>query len=736
MLRRVWDRFALAPSVEDDASRDARTLRVVTWALIGASLLALAFEALILHRPVLRATVWGGVALFAAALWLTARGHLAPARFTVMLALLGALSVTLYTGLSGIHSVTTMMLPAVIVVGALILSRRGFLVITVLTVVSAAGLVVADIHGVIHTPYHEIAAYRDAIAPSLYLLFTALLVRTLAADLTRSLDKARRNARELTAANVRLEQQAGALEQSEARWRAYFEDATDLVFILDTNGRIVSLNRVTCETLGYPCEELIGCSAIDLCEPDDQPAVAEAFRTIIAGGRVEQAEVRARTRDGRTVVLELRGRTLREQGRVVGTFHIGRDITERRRTEEERARAHALREHEEKERRELEARLQQAHKLESLGRLAGGIAHDFNNLLMAILGNIDLSLDLLPSESPAREPLVAAGRASGRAAELTRQMLACAGRGKFSVETIDISDLIDATADLLRASVSKKAEVRLALARGLPPIRGDVSQVRQILLNVVVNASEALGDREGSITITTGAGFCGRAELVDYLHSDDLPEGRYVSLEIRDTGPGMDAETAARVFDPFFTTKFTGRGLGLAVVLGIARGHRAAVRIDSAPGGGTAFRVLFPAASATDGAAVGLGAEVPVSGSGMVLLVDDEEDVRQPARAMLERLGYEVVEAADGRAAIGLFAEHRASIRCVLLDLSMPHMDGEEAFRALRASDPTVRVIISSGYGEHDTASRFTEQEPDGFIQKPYTLQRLGEVLSRVMATG
>jgi two-component system, cell cycle sensor histidine kinase and response regulator CckA len=736
MLRRVWDWFAFAPPAEDDAARDARNLRLVAWALIGASVLALVFEALLLHRALVRVLLWNAIALLLLSEWLTRHARLALARFTVMLVVLGVLTVTLYTGYSGIHSVTTMMLPAVIVVGAMLLSRRGFLVITVLTVASAVGLVVADIHDFIHTPYQGIATYYDVIAPALYLIFTALLVRVLAVDLTRSLDRARRNARELAAANARLEKQADALEQSEARWRAYIEEATDLVFILDTTGRVVSANRTTCTTLGYAAEELVGRNALELCEPDDQPAVTEAFRTIIGGGRVEQVETRARTRDGRTVVLDLRGRTLRDQGRVTGTFHIGRDITERRRLEEERARSQAQREREEKERHGLEARLQQAHKLESLGRLAGGIAHDFNNLLMAILGNIDLALDLLPHGSPAREPLVAAGRASGRATDLTRQMLACAGRGKFSVETFDLSRLIEETADILRASVSKKAELRFELATGLPPIRGDASQIRQILMNVVVNASEALGDLEGSITITTTAAWCSRVELADHLHSDDLSEGRYVHLEVRDTGPGMDPQTVARVFDPFFTTKFTGRGLGLAVVLGIARGHKAAVRIDSAPGRGTTFRVLFPSASMTDGAALGLGAEVSSAGSGVVLLVDDEEDVRRPARAMLERLGYQVVEAGDGREAMSVFAANRSSIRCVLLDLSMPHMDGEETFRALRASEPAVRVIVSSGYGEQDTASRFADAEPAAFIQKPYTLQRLGEVLSRVLATG
>jgi two-component system, cell cycle sensor histidine kinase and response regulator CckA len=733
MLRRVWDWFAFPATAEDDDSRDSRNLRTVAWALVGASAVGLAFESLLLHNPFLRATIAGGIGCFLASLWLTSRGRRSMARFTVMLAVLGVLAVILYTSVSGIHSVTTMLLPAVIVVGALILPRRGFLAITLLTVATAVGLVIADIHDVLHTPYHEIARYRDGIAPAFYLLFTALLVRVLAADLTRNLDRARTNARDLSAANARLEEQADALERSEARWRAYIEEATDVVIILDPDGRVVSVNRAGCETLGYPCDSLIGRSAADLCDPEDRQSVVDALRVIHAGGQVDQHELRARAANGRTVVLEFRGRTLREHGRIIGTFHIGRDITERRRQEDEKALAQARREREEKERHDLEARLQQAHKLESLGRLAGGIAHDFNNLLMAILGNIDLALDMLPEGNPARDPLVAAGRASGRATDLTRQMLACAGRGKFSVELIDLGQLIAEISDIMRSSLSKKVELRLDLAQGLPPIRGDVSQVRQVVMNVVVNASEALGDHQGTISIATRSAWFGRAELSGCLHGDDLPAGDYVSLEIGDTGPGMDPQTVTRVFDPFFTTKFTGRGLGLAVVLGIARGHQAAVAIDSEPGRGTTFRVLFPAASVSTGAAAGLGADVPVSGSGTVLLVDDEETVRSPTRAMLTRLGYRVVEAADGREAMAQFEAGRSSIRCVLLDLSMPNMNGEETFLALRSCAPSVPVIISSGYGEQETASRFTEAEPAAFIQKPYTLQRLGEVLRRVL---
>jgi signal transduction histidine kinase len=603
MLRNLWDRFAFVALDEDDASRGARILRAIIWTLLGASVVTLGFEGVILHRPALRLALWAGIGLFLISLWLVGRGRLAPARFAVTLAALSIISLVLYTGVSGIHSVTTMMLPAVIVIGALVLSRTGFFAITALTILSAVGLVVADIHHVIDTPYHDIASYMDAVAPVLFLLFTAIMVRLLAADLARSLDGARRNATALAEANRRLAEQAESLQRS-----------------------------------------------------------ADA-------------------------------------------------------------------------RRAFEARLQHAQKLESLGRLAGGIAHDFNNLLMAILGNIELALDMLPPGSAAHQSLLAAGTASGRATELTRQMLAYAGRGKYSVDEVDLSRLVDGMADMLRVAVSKRAALRFDLAGDLPSVRGDVAQIRQVLMNLVVNASEALGDRDGAIGVSTKSGFFSRSDLTEQWQGDDLPEGTYVRLDVSDTGCGMDGKTVQRVFDPFFTTKFTGRGLGLAVVLGIVRGHKAAVKIATELGRGSTFSVLFPATPAAQpDAAPDAGAAARRQDGGQVLLVDDEDAVRVPARAMLARLGYDVIEASDGREAVSSFAANRGAIRCVLLDLTMPQMNGEETFKALRAIDPSVRVVVASGYGEQDMASRFGDGLPAGFIQKPYTLQTLGEALSQALS--
>ena len=398
----------------------------------------------------------------------------------------------------------------------------------------------------------------------------------------------------------------------------------------------------------------------------------------------------------------------------------GYDITDRRKGEEER--------------RLLEAQILHAQKLESLGVLAGGIAHDFNNLLMAILGNADLALMDLSHVSPVHENLMEIKKASQRAAELARQMLAYSGKGKFVIELLDMSEVVEEMARILEVSVSKKAVLKYNFADNLPPFEGDATQIRQVIMNLITNASEAIGDRSGIISITVGAM---RVDL-DYLRTtyldENLSEGLYITLEVADTGCGMNDEIRSRLFDPFFTTKFTGRGLGMAAVMGIVRGHGGAIKVYSEVGKGTTMKVLFPAAE--DGAAAMTrlaAAAADWRGSGTVLLADDEETVRTVGAMMLERLGITVILASDGRQAIDVFQARGNEIDCVILDLTMPHMDGEQAYRELRRIDPEVRVIMSSGYNEQEVTQRFVGKGLAGFIQKPYELDKLVATLRKAL---
>jgi signal transduction histidine kinase len=388
----------------------------------------------------------------------------------------------------------------------------------------------------------------------------------------------------------------------------------------------------------------------------------------------------------------------------------------------------------EAERLEMERRLLHAQKLESLGVMAGGIAHDFNNLLTAILGHADLALLTLPPVAPACNNIGEIIKASRRAADLCQQLLAYTGKGKFVIEPFDLDELIEEMAHLLRTLISKKVLLNLNLHRDLPKIEGDPSQIRQVVMNLVMNASEAIGEMSGVVTISTGVSFCDREIIRGGYLDDDLPEGLYVSLEVSDSGCGMDRETRERIFEPFFSTKFTGRGLGMSAVLGIMRSHRGTVKVYSEPGQGSAFRLLFPVSEkAVRNASV---KEIPKGeewrGSGVVLLVDDEQPVIDIAGRMLEMLGFSVETAKDGMEALEVFGRKRTEIRCILLDLTMPRMNGEEAFRELRRLDPGIPIVLSSGYSELEVATRFSGEKVAGFMQKPYRFSELRDLLQKV----
>ncbi|MEI6306660.1 MAG: response regulator, partial [Deltaproteobacteria bacterium] len=381
--------------------------------------------------------------------------------------------------------------------------------------------------------------------------------------------------------------------------------------------------------------------------------------------------------------------------------------------------------------RKIEAQMLHVQKLESMGVLAGGIAHDFNNILLAILGNAELALMRLNPESTARNNLLQIEKAAQRAADLAQQMLAYSGRGQFVIESLDINALITEMNHILEVSISKKALMRLNLANKLPLFEGDATQIRQIIMNLVINASEAIGDENGVIAVSTGLTECDQTYLSKTWLYDRLKEGTYVYFEIADTGCGMSHETLSKIFDPFFTTKFTGRGLGMAAVLGIVRGHKGAMEVYSEPDKGTTFKILLPA---TGKSAEGLS-HVNLSenwrGTGTVLLVDDEETVRDIGTEMLKELGFEVITAVDGRHAVELF-NCNPDIKFVILDLTMPQMDGEQCFRELIQIKPDVKVLMSSGFNEQEVTQKFTGKGLSGFLQKPYKLSALKEVITRL----
>jgi PAS domain S-box-containing protein len=387
------------------------------------------------------------------------------------------------------------------------------------------------------------------------------------------------------------------------------------------------------------------------------------------------------------------------------------------------------------ERRQAEEALRQAQKLESLGVLAGGIAHDFNNLLTAVLGNLNLAQMTLAKENPAGPYLANMERAILKAAELTKQMLAYSGRGHFVVQSQDLNQVVQELTHLLEVSISKKVVLHFDLDPDLPPIEADAAQIQQVVMNLVTNAADAIGDREGSIRIRTGLERLEREHLLAAtLPGQDLPSGAYVVLEVEDTGCGMNREVLDRIFDPFFTTKSTGRGLGLSALLGILRGHNAGLRIASEPGRGSRFQLYFPAASSRLPAPAEPAPESGPRGlRGRVLVVDDEELILETTAMALSAIGFEVETARDGLEALARVEAGREGLDLVLMDLTMPRMDGREAFLAMRRLAPDLPVILSSGYNEQDSLQAFGGEGPAAFLQKPYQLQELRRVLQGVL---
>ena len=384
---------------------------------------------------------------------------------------------------------------------------------------------------------------------------------------------------------------------------------------------------------------------------------------------------------------------------------------------------------------DLQEQMLHAQKLDSLGLLAGGIAHDFNNLLMAILGNTSILRAEIPPDAPATQSLVTIEKITQHAAELTNKLLSYAGRGKCFAEAVNVSSVIEGMREILQSSVLKKHALKFNFAADLPTIDGDPTQLSQIVLNLVRNASEAIGDTNGTIAVSTGLIAVDRKYLMTAYLCDETPEGVYNYLQIADTGCGMEKETLSRIFDPFFTTKTGGHGLGLAAVLGIVRAHRGTIKVRSTPGEGTIFTLLFPCsqqqklpASMKHEKASALTAE-PLS----VLFVDDESAVREALAQILEQQNFKVITAENGKTALKRLDEHGAAIDAAVVDLNMPDLDGMQVSRQMREKHPHLPIILTSGYSEQEVLRRAEQGMPAHFIQKPYQPQMLISLLGEIV---
>ncbi len=536
---------------------------------------------------------------------------------------------------------------------------------------------------------------------------------------------------ELALANAALRQEIAerrtaeeALRRSEERYRVVSELGSDLAFgfRIDLDDHLYdgwvtdAFSRIT----GYTLEELKGSGWLRLVHPEDLESLRRRFAAILAG-KARELEVRLVTKSGGIAQVYARLDVTRDA--MDSTFRVtgaARDVTEAKRAEEER--------------RKLELHVLEAQRLESLAMLTGGIAHDFNNLLAVILGNSRMASTEVPSDSPLHSRLARIRVAAEHGAGLTEQMLAYSGRSGVVLKPLDLSHLVEEVLDLLRASISEQCRLELDLAPRAP-VEGDTTQIRQVLLNLVTNASESLVGGVGTLVVRTGLVQQSAEDLAGAAGAEHPHAGAYAVLEVSDDGQGMDANTQARVFEPFFTTKFSGRGLGLAAVLGIVRMHGGAVQIRSGVGSGTSVRVLLPELhgdfagppDAGDGRTGGRR-------SGTILVVDDQDDVVEVAQAFLERAGHSVIAASGGRAAIEIFRERGYEIDAVLLDLAMPDTGGEEVLLEIRRIRSDVRVIIATGYSAQAASERLASLGVVGFVHKPYEPEEILEQVGRALA--
>ncbi len=523
-----------------------------------------------------------------------------------------------------------------------------------------------------------------------------------------------------------------ALRESEERLRNIVENSTNVFYSHTPDNRLIYLSPQFEKIFGYdPKDRMLLWTETLTDNPVNRKGI-ESTREAIRTGRPQPTyELELKTRDGREVWVEVNESPVVRDGRTIMVVGALQDITERKKAENERM--------------EMERRFQQSQKLESLGLMAGGIAHDFNNLLTAILGNLDLALMGGPENPRSRAFMEQARRATLRASDLTNQMLAYSGKGKFHVRSFNLSGLVEEMAELLKASISKTVSLNLNTDRNIPDIKADPTQIQQIIMNLIVNASEAIGSRPGVVAVSTGVKDCDEHCLAQSRLREKPGPGRYVFLEVGDTGCGMDEKTMERLFDPFFTTKFTGRGLGMAAVLGIVEGHGGAIAIQSEPGKGTTVEVLFPAQLPVERPGVPGEGRKPSAGgaqrrrdyaSDTVLVVDDEDMVLDLCTAMVEQLGFRTLRASDGREALEVFRRHAREISLIVLDLTMPRMDGVDAFHELKRIRGDVRVIVSSGFSEQEVSGRFEGDEPSGYIKKPFELDRLREKIGEVLGKG
>ena len=503
-----------------------------------------------------------------------------------------------------------------------------------------------------------------------------------------------------------------ALRRAEARYRDLFENANDMIYTRDLNGCFTSVNSCGERLTGYTAEEFLGMHVGDLFAPEYLHLCAEEL--LRARSEAELAipeELEFITKTGERVWVEVSSRLIFEDGEPVGVQGIARDISDRQRARQERKR--------------LEYQLLQSQKLESIGTLAGGIAHDFNNMLTVIMGNVQMALENNPPNSADNPLLIQIEQAAIHATQLTRHLLTFSRRQPIERRLIDLNGTIRDLLRMLMRIIGEDVAIDLALAPELPRILADPAQIQQVLMNLAVNARDAMPGG-GRLQLTTDTVRL-PAQAGGFVPV--IEEGYFVRLVVGDTGVGIDTTTQLRIFEPFFTTKEhdRGTGLGLSVVYGIVQQHGGAIGVESAPGHGATFTIVLPLPTAPELPEVA-SSVVPVrGGTETILVAEDDPALRRMIAAMLERLGYTVIQAEDGLEALECFQANPARIDLALLDLVMPHFSGRDAFKRMRTLRPGIRALFVTGYGESLPHQQIREEAPAGtlLLYKPYRLEAI-----------
>jgi PAS domain S-box-containing protein len=741
----AWRRWFSDLHFQDPLQRrQALLLQVILLGLISLIIVAIIINVFILGLAPFSiealAPILATLASIGISLGLLRRGHLFwSVGIVVGSILIGRTEALLNTGLRGAGE-TLIIFAIPIAMTGLVIGRRALLLVVVLSIAivtciailqkSNSSLVGSDpLTGDVLSGTVVTFTLIMGLLALLLDQFSLALRQTLAESVRREQLLATRTS-ELSALNKQLEQEAQerrqveeALRVSEQQLRNIIDCMFAYVGLIDAAGKVIEANKTAIAASGLSEQEIRGTPLVEVPSIRYSSRISTQFQNAIrqaAHGEVVRFDTEILVADS-LLTLDVGFSPLFDaDGQVQQIVASGVDITARIKAEE------AMRD---------------AQKLESLGVLAGGVAHDFNNLLVAILGQTSLALAHLPASenSPIRTAIEKAVVASRRAADLTRQLLAYSGRGTFEVKPLDLSRLVQENLHLLEVALPKNVELQFDLLPTLPPIEADTGQMQQVVMNLIINAAEAIGEKSGTVNIHTYSQIGNIEAGDDWQQISDPPAAKqYVILETQDDGVGMSRETIAKIFDPFFTTKFTGRGLGLSAVLGIVRGHKGGVWVKSEPGKGTTFRLFFPVSDGLPDEELTMPEPEISQPAGLgkarlVLVIDDEAQIREGIHDILELEGLETIGAPNGEAGIELYRARVNEIGLVLLDLSMPGLSGEATLEGLRAINPEVKVVLSSGYNQSETVQRFAGRGLAGFLQKPYDVQKLLQTVRKYL---